>query len=259
MKEVAPPDAVSDANDAVPEAYRRRRAGRPARRARGDDGVMDERRTRIIEKAATRIARYGFEATTVRQIADDVQILSGSLYHHFATKDEILHEIVRGAAKLMRDETMRIAALDASPENKLAALVMMELGELVHNHEVHAILYNERKVLRQREEFADIRQAKQDAYRAWRSIVEAGMAARQFDRQLDVYQTIRTIMRMLNSAADWYAGGESTLSTVVERYSFAQVEAFYVRFILGAVRDPARALVPAPTEEARKLVLQSVT
>lgn len=238
----------------VPQAAGRRRKGAGASRGAIDRGPMDERRDRIIEKATTRIAKYGFEATTVRQIADDVQILSGSLYHHFATKDEILHEVVRGAAKMLRDETLRIAGMDASPEARLIALVMLELGEMVQNHEVHAILYNERKLLRAREEFADVRQAKQDAYRGWRAIVEAGMAAGEFDRELDVYQAIRTIMRMLNSAADWYAGGEASLSTVVERYTFDQVEAFYIRFILGAVRNPARALAPAPIDEARRLV-----
>ena len=49
--------------------------------------AMADRRERILAAAAMRFAEFGFGATTVRQIADDVDILSGSLYHHFATKE----------------------------------------------------------------------------------------------------------------------------------------------------------------------------
>ena len=34
-------------------------------------------------------AEFGYEATTVRQIADEVNILAGSLYYHFASKEEM--------------------------------------------------------------------------------------------------------------------------------------------------------------------------
>lgn len=232
------------------------RADRLRKKRATDDsavGSLEDRRSGILRKATIRIAKFGFEATTVRQIADDVNILSGSLYHHFATKDEILYDIVKDAIVLLRDETLRIVASDADPETKLVALVMRELGEFVQNHQVHTILYNERKLLRGREEFADIRKAKQDSYRAWRSMLEAGMEAGLFDRELDLYQTIRTITRMLNSAAEWFASNDETISTVVDQYTFDQVEAFYLRFIVGAVRNPGRAGEPLPLEAGRLL------
>jgi len=209
-----------------------------------------DRRAHIIKMATARIAKFGYEVTTVRQIADDVNILSGSLYHHFATKDEILYEVVKDAVAHLRNETVRISSAEADPETKLVSLIMLELGELVQNHQVHAILYNERKLLRTHEEFAEVRKAKQDVYQTWRGILNAGMENGQFDKQLDLYQTIRTITRMLNSAADWYASGDETLATVVERYTFEQVQAFYLRFILGAVRDPSRAMEPVPIDGA---------
>ena len=241
-------ETASVRSQARVELPSRRRASEPS------PATAEDRRSRILRIASARIARHGFEATTVRQIADDVNILSGSLYHHFATKDEILYDIVKDAIVLLRDETRRIIACVADPETKLVALVMRELGEFVQNHQVHAILYNERKILRSREEFADIRQAKQDAYRAWRAMLDEGMAAGQFDRELDLYHTIRTITRMLNSAAEWFASDDETKAVVVGQYSFEQVEAFYLRFIVGAVRDPLRSGAPLPIAAARLLV-----
>src|SRR5579864_8918239 len=91
-------DAPDEGTPAVPAS-----ASARTRRGRSEGVSGPGRRLAILEAARRRFAEFGFEATTVRQIADDVNILSGSLYHHFATKDDMLHEIVRDAVLQMRD------------------------------------------------------------------------------------------------------------------------------------------------------------
>ena len=68
-------------------------AGVSARAARPDHS--SERRDQIIAIATRLIASRGYAATTVRDIADEAGILSGSLYHHFASKEAVLEEILR--------------------------------------------------------------------------------------------------------------------------------------------------------------------
>ena len=53
-----------------------------------------DRRQAILACAAELFATRGVAATTVRQIADEVGILSGSLYHHFESKEAIVDEII---------------------------------------------------------------------------------------------------------------------------------------------------------------------
>src|SRR6185437_15999063 len=53
------------------------------------------RRDLILDKAAELFARKGVAATTVREIADSVGLLSGSLYHHFDSKDSIVDHLLR--------------------------------------------------------------------------------------------------------------------------------------------------------------------
>ena len=53
------------------------------------------RRDELLELAATMFAARGLRATTVRDIADAAGILSGSLYHHFASKEEMVDEVLR--------------------------------------------------------------------------------------------------------------------------------------------------------------------
>lgn len=229
---------------------------RPVRRGakpRAPKAVPTDRRSEILRVATNRFAQFGFESTTVRQIADDLNLLSGSLYHHFATKDEMLHEIVRDAVLQMRDNTMRIAKAPLDAEHRLVALILLDLGELTRNQSVHAILHNERKLFRRNDEFAYVVQAKKAAYVAWQSVLREGMKAKLFKPDIDLYLTISTILRMLNTAADWYKNeGESVLN-VVGHYALDQVIDFHLDFALSAVRERARIAEPIPRAACQEL------
>jgi AcrR family transcriptional regulator len=219
--------------------------------ARGGKSMAD-RRAEILAVATRRFAEHGFEATTVRQIADDVSILSGSLYHHFATKDDMLHEIVRDAVLQMRDNTVRVAGAPLDAEHRLVALILLDLGELTRNQQVHAILNNERRFFRRREEFAYVVQAKKEAYLAWRRVLEDGVAEKLFKPDLDSYLTISTTVRMLNAAADWYKNEDAYMSGEAG-YTLDRVIDFYLDFILSAVRAPTRTGEPIPRRACEEI------
>ena len=213
--------------------------------------ALSDRRTTILQAATRRFAEFGFEATTVRQIGDDVNILSGSLYHHFATKDEMLHEIVRDAVQQMRSNALRIARAPVDAEQRLVALILLDLGEATRNQKVHAILTNERRLFRQNPEFAYVVKAKKEAYQAWRTVVQEGMDAGLFRSDLDLYLTIMTVIRMLNTAGDWYANDD----TIAGSYDLNKVVDFHLQFILSAIRTPVRESEPIPRAQCEALAL----
>jgi AcrR family transcriptional regulator len=202
-----------------------------------------DRRAQILDVATRRFAQSGFEATTVRQIADDINLLSGSLYHHFATKEEMLHEIVRDAVQQMRDNTTRVSRAPLDAEHRLVALILLDLGELTRNQAVHAILHNERRLFRRTPDFIYVVRAKKDGYLAWKSVLEDGMKAGLFKPNIDTYLTISTIIRMLNTAADWYKNDDTIVG---DSYALDRVIDFHLDFILSAVRAPARMGAPIP-------------
>jgi AcrR family transcriptional regulator len=59
------------------------------------DKALPSRRDELLELAATMFAERGLRATTVRDIADSAGILSGSLYHHFKSKEQMVEEVLR--------------------------------------------------------------------------------------------------------------------------------------------------------------------
>ncbi len=63
-------------------------AGRPRLKTRTRPGATA--REEILDAAAELFTTRGFTGTSTRMIADAVGIRQASMYHHFATKDDIL-------------------------------------------------------------------------------------------------------------------------------------------------------------------------
>lgn len=223
----------------------RRTAARGTRTRNVHGGV--DRRELILMAASRRFAEFGYEATTVRQIADDVDILSGSLYHYFATKEEILAEIVRDAALEQRDRARRVAAAPSmDAERKLVLLVREELAALAERREAYAIIFNERKFFRRSPDFAYVIGARKEAYQAWVGVLEQGLEEGLFHAGIDTYLTVSTILRMLNSGADWYRNEDGSPIDAAATYSLQALSDFYVDFVLRSVRAADRAAQPIP-------------
>lgn len=81
----------------------------------------------VIGKAAHLFRERGFERTTIRDLARQVGILPGSIFHHFRNKDEILRVVMHESIVL---NLARIRArLDdcMTPATRLHALIASEL------------------------------------------------------------------------------------------------------------------------------------
>jgi AcrR family transcriptional regulator len=72
-------------------------------------------RERILNAALDLFVEHGFDATSLRQIADQLGITKAALYYHFASKDDILmalhmrlHEFGREVIKSMGDEAVTL-------------------------------------------------------------------------------------------------------------------------------------------------------
>ncbi|MGO1500243.1 MAG: TetR/AcrR family transcriptional regulator [Marinobacter sp.] len=90
----------------------------------------DSARGRLLHEAAGLFRDKGYERTTVRDLAAAVGIQSGSLFHHFRTKEDILKAVMVETIRL-NTAVMR-AAMDAadSSREKLKALVRAELESI---------------------------------------------------------------------------------------------------------------------------------
>jgi AcrR family transcriptional regulator len=98
--------------------------------------VESATRERILLEAARLFRHHGYTATTLREIADAASIKAGSIYYHFASKEEILGEVLDKGIQAVSDAVgERIEALpaNASFRDRIAAGIEGHLWGLLHH------------------------------------------------------------------------------------------------------------------------------
>ncbi len=90
------------------------------------------RRDEVLEAAAALFASRGYAATSIRDIAQQVGMLSGSLYYHFSSKEEILLEAhARGVQQVTEAVNEAIASSGDTPWEHVAAACRAHLQVLL--------------------------------------------------------------------------------------------------------------------------------
>ena len=87
-------------------------------------------RQRILEVAEELFRTKGFEATTTRDIAQEAEIATGTLFNYFATKEAIVTELAAESLDRARGEFGKQADETETLEEGLFALSAVELRQL---------------------------------------------------------------------------------------------------------------------------------
>jgi AcrR family transcriptional regulator len=92
-------------------------------------------RDRILDEAAALFLEHGYEAASVRRIAEAVGMRAASIYHHFNSKEDLLEVILRRGLEVMTTafDDASTATLGAPGRERLAAHVRAHLAALYEN------------------------------------------------------------------------------------------------------------------------------
>lgn len=90
----------------------------------------DSPRGRVLRAAAHLFCSQGYERTTVRDLARVVGIQSGSLFHHFKTKEDILYAVMEEAIRYNHSRLEEAFTKGQTPREKLRGLIRAELESI---------------------------------------------------------------------------------------------------------------------------------
>ena len=162
------------------------------------------RREELLAIAAGLFAERGLRATTVRDIADAAGILSGSLYHHFSSKEAIVDEILRGFLDSLFGDYQRIVDAGSSPRETLEGLVRVSF-EAIHRHRDEVAIYqDELKHIRGNPRFDYLRERNTEFREMWTDVLSRGMESGEFRPDLDIRLTYRFLRDTVWVAVRWY-------------------------------------------------------
>lgn len=166
--------------------------------------VMNDspRRKELTRQAAQLFVQEGFDRTTVRMLAQEMGIKSGSIFHHFRDKQEILAAVIEeGTQNALVIARAALEQCDNSAEARLQAMARAHLETLLTDRNAHVVaLYEWRRLDPEaRNHLSHLR----DAYEAlWEAVIDEALAAGLIHG--DRFLVARFVMGALNWTVRWY-------------------------------------------------------
>ncbi|WP_255063391.1 TetR family transcriptional regulator KstR2 [Mycolicibacterium arenosum] len=193
------------------------------------DKASQTRRDELLALAATMFAERGLRATTVRDIADSAGILSGSLYHHFKSKEQMVEEVLRDFLDWLFTRYEEIVSSTADPLERVKGLFMVSFEAIEHRHAQVVIYQDEAKRLNPLPQFGFLNERNREQRSMWIDVLKQGVADGMFRPDLDVDLVYRFIRDTTWVSVRWYQpGGPLTAE---------QVGAQYLAIVLGGITE----------------------
>ncbi|MFE9254567.1 TetR/AcrR family transcriptional regulator [Streptomyces sp. NPDC006879] len=189
-----------------------------------------ERRGELLNIAAEVFAAQGYNATTVRKIADAAGMLAGSLYYHFDSKESMLDQILSTFLDELWEGYDAVLAAGLGPRATIEALVTESFREIDRHRAAVAIYQREAKHLVDQPRFHYLLDSQVKFEKAWLGTLERGVRARVFRADLDVRLTYRFVRDTVWVAASWYRpGGQHTPEEIARQYLSMVLDGIAVR------------------------------
>ena len=186
----------------------------------------DVTRMRILDAAARTFRRKGYAATTLNEIASAADMQAGSLYYHFASKDELLEEVLDIGANKVNDaikESQERLPPDASHRDRIRAAVDAHLTMLLKHCDYTSV--NIGIFAQIPEEIQQRHLPKRDTLAAqWRRILTRAQKAGALRSDIDLSMVRMLLLGALNWSVEWYKPGKTSIPAMADHICLMLLE-----------------------------------
>lgn len=201
-----------------------RRASKSRSEARPRRGEA-VRQAELLAIAADLFADRGYVATTVRDIADEAGILSGSLYHHFDSKESMIDEILSTFIGQTLASYESVIAEGKGPKETFEGLVRTSLESMVESRSAILIYQNEARFLAAQPRFSYLTGAHRKFEKIWTDVLKKGVKSGEFRDSIDPKLVYRLVRDTVWTAPRWYRpGGSLKPEKIIAQYMAVLVD-----------------------------------
>lgn len=191
---------------------------------------MSERRDAIVRVASKIFAEKGYLGTTVREIADEAGILSGSLYHHFSSKEDLAFEVLSAYYRDLLAQFRKIAESNEEPRELFGEAIRVSCHGIADYPAAVSLIQRSGDHLLQMESFAELAKANDEMRNIWTRVIRAGIRDGIWGDEVDPNLVFRSIRDTLSGAAHWWKPGG--------RYKIDQIADQFTRLFLYGISGP---------------------
>lgn len=208
------------------------RPTKPATRraAAGDRAAKPpkKRDKEVLDAAARVFYERGYSDASVQDVADELGILKGSLYHYIATKEDLLFRLLQETHDEIYEILEEVGALEGlTPLERLEVYVRRQVEYNVDNLLRVSVYYHDLERLSEDRRKAIF--ARRREHERWVvGVIKDAQAAGQADPSLDPRIAARCIFATIIWTYRWYRKGRDSRNKVAEACA-----AFALRGVVG--------------------------
>jgi AcrR family transcriptional regulator len=186
------------------------RPRRPALRER-----YDRKQQQVVTEAARVFAERGYDQTTMQQLADEVGIAAGGLYHYFGSKEQLLIRICDQLMNPLLAEARELLKSEDPPEEQLRELIRLWVDHVVAHRDHMLVFQQERHAIEHGAQWKGVR----DDRKAFERLVESVL--KNVDTSADDPRlALSALLGMVNHTAQWFRPrGRLTAREVADGYA----------------------------------------
>jgi len=192
------------------------KAEQPKRgQASGSSGAdpSSKRRNRDAEvtQAAIKVFwKRGYPAASVQEVANEVGVLKGSLYHYIDSKEALLMRVLDEAHAQSVELIDEIESSDAPPLERLRTYFQKHVKWYLDNVEHASVFFHDWRFVTG--EYLDVVKTRRDTYERFiRNMIEEAQKHGDIDPNIPSKYALLYILGAVNAVPDWYhrAGRDS--------------------------------------------------
>jgi TetR/AcrR family transcriptional regulator len=189
-------------------------------------------RDEILKAAEELFARFGFEKTGVKQIAERAELSVGQIYNHFEGKEEIFRELIEGHLRELHERGTEACAPDDPPLHQLRCRIEAAVAHFKEHRDFLVIYHNENPLALEGMIKEEIRRNREIVAELFDEAMERGEIPRE-DPHVLAAVLIGAAHRLLDMFTE-----------MDDRYAFDEVPGILGRMILEPLEERQRHATP---------------
>jgi AcrR family transcriptional regulator len=179
----------------------------------------DKRLPELIEAATRVFFEKGYRHAPVQEMADQLGILKGSIYHYVSSKEDLLALVLEAAHEHSMGLVAQVTAMDAPPLERLHEHFRLHTLWYLHDPEHVTVFFRDWQYLTG-ERLESIVEHRRGYDRFLRGLLRECRAAGQLDDHIDEKYISFFLLGALNSAPTWYRrDGRESAETIARTFA----------------------------------------
>ena len=188
----------------------------------------NSKREVIIKEASKLFKEKGFNATSMRELAERVGVEAPSLYNHIQSKSELL-KIICGnvgekfAAKIAEVEAIKIPAIE-----KVETLLRFHIYEMINYYEEEYVSAREWRYLKD-PYLSEYREQRRNYRKRVAAIIQQGIDHNEIKKEIDANTAVLILLNAITSIDQWHR--------IVHKVSSKELEENIITILIEGLRN----------------------